>query len=163
MRIFIDTTYLMPLFGLETSTNRLKEDLLKYFSNKDYTFYYQMVSIIEIKWIIIKRARNDEDLRDNLEIAFSDALRFLENTENIIAYPFDSDVINDISFELERYGHLDYFDNLILASAILSTDLLISEDDKFSKLLEKQKKSKSVFYNSDLRVFTWDNFIKAKL
>lgn len=153
----------MPLFGLETSTNRLKEDLLKYFSNKDYTFYYQMVSIIEIKWIIIKRARNDEDLRDNLEIAFSDALRFLENTENIIAYPFDSDVINDISFELERYGHLDYFDNLILASAILSTDLLISEDDKFSKLLEKQKKSKSVFYNSDLRVFTWDNFIKAKL
>lgn len=163
MRIFIDTTYLMPLFGLETSTNRLKEDLLKYFSNKDYTFYYQMVSITEIKWIIIKRARNDEDLRDNLEIAFSDALRFLENTENIIAYPFDSDVINDISFELERYGHLDYFDNLILASAILSTDLLISEDDKFSKLLEKQKKSKSVFYNSDLRVFTWDNFIKAKL
>lgn len=153
----------MPLFGLETSTNRLKEDLLKYFSNKDYTFYYQMVSITEIKWIIIKRARNDEDLRDNLEIAFSDALRFLENTENIIAYPFDSDVINDISFELERYGHLDYFDNLILASAILSTDLLISEDDKFSKLLEKQKKSKSVFYNSDLRVFTWDNFIKAKL
>lgn len=153
----------MPLFGLETSTNLLKEDLLKYFSNKDYTFYYQMVSIIEIKWIIIKRARNDEDLRDNLEIAFSDALRFLENTENIIAYPFDSDVINDISFELERYGHLDYFDNLILASAILSTDLLISEDDKFSKLLEKQKKSKSVFYNSDLRVFTWDNFIKAKL
>lgn len=153
----------MPLFGLETSTNRLKEDLLKYFSNKDYTFYYQMVSIIEIKWIIIKRARNDENLRDNLEIAFSDALRFLENTENIIAYPFDSDVINDISFELERYGHLDYFDNLILASAILSTDLLISEDDKFSKLLEKQKKSKSVFYNSDLRVFTWDNFIKAKL
>lgn len=153
----------MPLFGLETSTNRLKEDLLKYFSNNDYTFYYQMVSIIEIKWIIIKRARNDEDLRDNLEIAFSDALRFLENTENIIAYPFDSDVINDISFELERYGHLDYFDNLILASAILSTDLLISEDDKFSKLLEKQKKSKSVFYNSDLRVFTWDNFIKAKL
>lgn len=153
----------MPLFGLETSTNLLKEDLLKYFSNKDYTFYYQMVSIIEIKWIIIKRARNDEDLRDNLEIAFSDAIRFLENTENIIAYPFDSDVINDISFELERYGHLDYFDNLILASAILSTDLLISEDDKFSKLLEKQKKSKSVFYNSDLRVFTWDNFIKAKL
>lgn len=153
----------MPLFGLETSTNRLKEDLLKYFSNKDYTFYYQMVSIIEIKWIIIKRARNDEDLRDNLEIAFSDALRFLENTENIIAYPFDSDVINDISFELERYGHLDYFDNLILASAILSTDLLISEDDKFSKLLEKQKRSKSVFYNSELRVFTWDNFIKAKL
>lgn len=153
----------MPLFGLETSTNLLKEDLIKYFSNKDYTFYYQMVSIMEIKWLIIKRARNDEDLRDNLEIAFSDALRFLENTENIIAYPFDSDVINDISFELERYGHLDYFDNLILASAILSSDLLISEYDKFSKLLEKQKKSKSVFYNSDLLVYTWDNFIKAIL
>lgn len=162
MRIFIDTTYLIPLFGIETSISLLKEDLIKYFSNNDFTFYYQVVSIIEIKWIILKKSRNDEDLRDELEDAFSDALRFLENTENIIAYPFDSDVINDISYELERFDQPNYFDNLILASAILSSDLLLSEDDKFKQLIEKQKRNKSVFYNTDLRVYSWTNFIKSK-
>ena len=160
MKIFLDTSFLMPLFGLEASNNLNKDELAKIFSREDLIFHYQMVSIIEIKWLILKAGRNDEDLRDKLEMAYSDALRFLEDSENIIVQPFDSDVVNDISYELEKFGHRDYFDTLILASAILSSDMLLSEDDAFIQLLERQRETKSGFYNPNLKVQNWKEFKK---
>jgi hypothetical protein len=148
----------MPLFGIKTSNNITKDDLAELFSRENLEFHYQLVSIVEIKWLIIRAGKNDDKLRDKLERAFSDALRYLEDNKNIVGQPFDSDIINDISYELQRFGHQDYFDTLILAGAILSSDFLLSEDDAFSLLLEKQKKMKSGFYNIDLKVQGWGDF-----
>ena len=153
----------MPLFGLEVSNDLKKEDFFNMISRKDFSFHYNIVSIIEIKWLIKKEARKDKELRDTLESIFSDVLRFLEYEDNIKVSSSDQDIINEISYELERFGHQDYFDTLILASAILSSDILLSEDEAFKELVDKQKERKSGFYSDKLKIYNWEEFRKTLL
>ncbi|MFV2015872.1 MAG: PIN domain-containing protein [Candidatus Heimdallarchaeota archaeon] len=161
MRVFLDTIYLMPLFRLENSVNLKIEEIKKLLTRDDLRFLYQMVSLIELKWIIIRGGENNDDLRDDLEDAFSNSLRYLEDNTKILTLSIDSDTINDVSYELEKYGHRDYFDTLILASAILHADILLTEDDAFIKLVDKQRQMKSVFYNPNLRILKWKEFMKT--
>ncbi len=161
MRVFLDTTYLMPLFRLENSVNLEIEEIIKLFAREDLRFQYQIASLIELKWISIKGGYNNDDLRDDLEKAFSNTLRYLEENEKIISISIDNDTINDVSYELQKYGHKDYFDTLILASAIIHSDILLTEDDAFTKLVDKQRQLKSVFYNPNLKILKWDEFTKT--
>jgi len=160
MKVFLDTTYLMPLFRLENSLNLEIEEIKKLLTREDLRFLYQMVSLIELKWINIRGGHNNDDLRDDLETAFSNTLRYLEENSKILSISIDNDTINDVSYELQKYGHKDYFDTLILASAILHADILLTEDDAFVKLFDKQRQMKSVFYNPNLRILKWVEFIK---
>jgi len=56
VRVFLDTVYIMPLFGIETDKFSRK-DLAKLLNIKNMCFLVSLVSLIEIKWIIISKTR----------------------------------------------------------------------------------------------------------
>ncbi|RLE76498.1 MAG: hypothetical protein DRJ44_04005 [Thermoprotei archaeon] len=65
MKLFLDTIYLMPLAGLETDKFG-KEDAKILYKLKDFKFIASPVSLIEIKWIIIRESKNKPVLKEQL-------------------------------------------------------------------------------------------------
>ncbi|MCY3410170.1 MAG: hypothetical protein INQ03_00905 [Candidatus Heimdallarchaeota archaeon] len=157
MKVLLDTSYLMPLFRMEPDIKFDMDDFELILDNCTQLLLLS-ISFIELKWLVIKKGRNDPALLDRLEIAFSEALRYIENNEDILIINNSEDRINDISYELEKFGHTDYFDNVILASSMLHADILVSEDDSLIKLVSKQKSYNSIFFNPKFQIMNWKKF-----
>ncbi len=158
MRIMLDTTFLMPLFRLDPSNGFGITDFKSLLEMDTIQIFVHSVSIVELKWLIIRKGRNNEGLRDKLETAFSEALRFIETSNKISVIGIEMDILNDVTYELEKYGHNDYFDNLILAGAILHADLLLTEDGSFREMITMQRERNSIFNNSNLTIHNWISY-----
>ncbi|MHA1847288.1 MAG: hypothetical protein ACTSXU_06560 [Promethearchaeota archaeon] len=134
-RCFLDTTYLMPFFGLDVSIDKLYEQLSQVIRNANYHFLYSPVSIIEIKWQVIKLGRSGCDI-DELELRFSQAITSLKSNSQWELVDFVDASINDLSFELRKLGHDDYFDTIIASTALWKADLLVTEDGPLKKVIQ---------------------------
>lgn len=157
MDYFIDTSFLMPLFKIETEIPNLKEELDDILSSGNVKFYFSPVSVIEIKWQVIKAGKSDLSEQKALEQAFSKALDSIKrNSEKYEKVSFLDSQINDISYQLMSLGHKDYFDTIIGASAIRDAITLISLDEDLKKVI-KNFLSKSMLY-TDIEVLNWNEF-----
>ena len=112
IKVHIDTTYLMPIFGLESLTKGLNNQILKIFQLNQVTFNYSPVSIIEIKWQISKLSKSGID-EDVFERKFSQALTSLKEDKRYDVIDFFDAKINELSFKLRKLGHDDYFDTIL--------------------------------------------------
>ena len=86
MRLLLDTTYLMPLSGIETD-KFTKEDSKILFSAKNIYFLVSPVSLIELKWIIISKSKGNPVLRSKLRKEYRYLLEFLRYTTFIKLTP----------------------------------------------------------------------------
>lgn len=156
MKIFLDTTFLMPLFGLETSINNLSKQFKTIIEDSSLRFMYSPISFIEIKWQIIKLGRQGKD-RDKLEELFSNTLGTLKYEDVFISVNLDNPTINSISYELQKMGHSDYFDTVIGASAMITSDILLTEDGKLSKRIFKLSERNPAIYPA-IEINSWRIF-----
>ena len=146
LKVFLDTTFLMPLFGLEPDLKNLVKDFDPLWSLLDLEFYYSSFSIMELKYIFIKVAKTSENA-PVLEKQFSSALNYLKKSSRLKNVPFLEGKLNDTAFELRRQGHPDIFDRIIVASAIHYSDYFLTQDKPLTKLctsLITQKKYPSI-------------------
>lgn len=141
IRCFLDTTYLMPLFGFDVSVKNLKRQLLQAMSEDRFIFMYSPVSLIEIQWQVIKLGRTGHDV-DELEKRFSRAITSLKNATRWKAIDFVDAKINDLAFDLRRTGHQDYFDTVIASSALWHADLLVTEDEPLKLAIQAHLSTK---------------------
>ena len=157
---FLDTTYLMPLFQLDITIEGFEEEFHEIFQSGRFYFLFSPVSILEIKWQIIKLSKSGHSI-DELEKASSRALRTIQKTEQFKLVNFVDEAINSVSFELRKQGHNDLFDTIILGSALSTAAIFVTEDEPLRKVL---KKYEQLTVNSEkrarLETHDWRSFVK---
>jgi len=123
--LMLDTTYLLPLFGIDVPLQRYPEVFPKLIAKHEV--WYSPLSLVEAKWIILKLVRRDvgkreaylEKYRRGLGVLFAHSrLRQTELTTPQTEYEAD-ELLRKVS---------DYFDRMIYATAKQLGLTLISED-----------------------------------
>ena len=117
------------------------------------------ISIVELKWIIIKLAKNGKD-KNILEKQFSESLASLKFDSRFTEASFIDPIINDISYELTKLGHNDYFDTVIAANALWSADILLSEDGPLKAFIGSLLKSTTVQDLKPIQLLSWNQMKK---
>ncbi|OLS12196.1 MAG: hypothetical protein RBG13Loki_4198 [Promethearchaeota archaeon CR_4] len=156
-RCFIDTTYLMPLFGLNPSIQHLNDQLLQILRLDRFTFLYSAVSLIEIKWQVMHLGKHGHAI-DQLERQFSLALSSLKIDPRHECVDFLNADINDLSYELRKLGHNDYFDTIIASSALWEAEIFITEDAPLKKVCQKYIESNQSSEIKKIEILDWNAF-----
>ena len=150
-KLLLDTTYLLPLFGvgvkLEGFTNLLPGIL------NEYTVLYNPISIVESKWIVLRLMRRHPSMRENLLITFRDGLRVLLESEKLVQTSLTSPEVEEVADRLLIEGGVkDYFDRIIYATAVKHNLTLLTEDKDLLKLtlIKEMPKPKKVIKWSEL-------------
>jgi predicted nucleic acid-binding protein len=129
--LMLDTTYLLPLFGIDVPLQRYPEVFPKLIAKHEV--WYSPLSLVEAKWIILNLVRRDvgkreaylEKYRRGLGVLFAHSrLRQTELTTPQTEYEAD-ELLRKVS---------DYFDRMIYATAKQLGLTLISEDRVLKRL-----------------------------
>ena len=128
-KILLDTSYLLPLFGIDVEIDGLEENFPKVL--KKFEVYYNPISLIEAKFIILRLLKDGidllEDYRIGLNSVFAEDLlkpTLLTNSE-----------IEEIADRLLiDKGLKDYFDRMIYATSVVFKLALVTEDRKLIEL-----------------------------
>ncbi len=160
LRIHLDTTFLMPFFNLETDLDNLNEQYLTMLEKANYTYTYSPVSIIEIKWVLLRLERAGYN-RDTLEKQFSESLLALNHNESFKQINFVDSMINNVSYELMKMGHRDLFDTIIASSALWEADVFLTEDDDLKKRIQTLLNLNTYFELKKIQVMCWKEFVQS--
>jgi PIN domain nuclease of toxin-antitoxin system len=147
----------MPLFNLETSIPNLEKDFMKLLKTNSYQFSFSSVSIIEMKWIIIQLEKEGKD-REELEKQFSESIGALRNDNRFNEISILDPVINDISYELTKLGHKDYFDTVIASSALWQADLFLTLDKELERKINLLIEKRTFSMLSAIPILNWFKF-----
>jgi len=128
-KILLDTSYLLPIFGIDVDIRGLKEN----FSDvlRKFEVYYNPISLIEAKFIILRLLKDGIDLLKDYRIG----LNCILTEETLKPTPFTNSEIEEIADKLLiEKGINDYFDRMIYATAVTLKLILITEDRKLLDL-----------------------------
>ena len=130
-KVLLDTTYILPLLGIEIDIPNLREKIISL--AKNFKLMLNSLSILEAKWKILKLAKKESSVLES----FSEGLLFLTKGEVFEIIPFYTYEVDLIATTLYKY-HKDYIDCSILASAYINADTFITEEkNKMQELLEQ--------------------------
>jgi len=121
LRICLDSSYLLPLFGI--GLEGVPDDLLSRLSEKGHELLINEISIFECvakaaKLVISGRLRLKRLTEGLLGAAYSPML--------IRVSPYDLDTAR-LAMGVRRFLH-DFIDCIILATAVMHADVLLTED-----------------------------------
>jgi hypothetical protein len=150
----------MPLFGLDPLITDLQTQILDILQSGHNIFNYSPVSIIEIKWQVIKLIKEGYD-GESLEKQFSQALVSLKEDDRYNLIGFLEARINDLSFELRKLGHTDYFDTVIASSALWESQKFLTEDEPLKLVIQEYFKRNSDTPLKIVEILSWEEFIKS--
>ena len=132
-RLLLDTTYLLPLFGIDVKLPRFEELLPKLLEGFDAL--YNPVSLVEAKWLILRLMRRSKLRAEGLLEAYRRGLKALQFDERLKATALTEPDVEEIADRLlVEAGLRDYFDRLIYASAIVNDALLFTEDEELREI-----------------------------
>ena len=159
MKILLDTSYFLPLIGF-TISNVEKDFLLHLIDHKkNFEIYYSTISIFELQ------AKGGKEIeKGNVDMQqIIRGIQSLNNEKALIEIPFtNSTLITQLSVEL-RKQHSDFIDCLILSTALLNTDMLVSEDKWIKEFILTADFQELISYHelsSEFRVVTSKDFWK---
>lgn len=127
----MDTTYFLPLIGISPS-NTNPNFLLKLLDDKGkIQLLYSTLTIIELQAKGAKESENGN--LDPQRILMG--IQSLSQDENFHEIKVSNNsLITELTLELRKY-HTNFSDCLILATALVSADLLITENEWINKFL----------------------------
>jgi len=128
--VLVDTTYLLPIFGIPLKLDGIERRLETLFDN--YNIVINSLSLLEAKWKVLKIARK-------LKIAddfFREGLIALIHRENVRIINFYLPELDELAMRLYSI-HKDYFDCSIMAAALYFADVFLTEDSTLIELQEK--------------------------
>ena len=73
---------------------------------------------------------------------------------------FIDPIINDISYELTKLGHTDYFDTVIASNALWSADIFLTEDRPLKTKIETLFKSNTIQDLKPIQILSWNQIKK---
>jgi len=131
-KVIIDTSYLLPIFGVEVKTKIKLVDILRSYIK----IYYNPISLVEIKWVLYRIVRRGLLPLDEARKSYREGLDVLFRDKRFRQTSLTSSSIEEIADKLEDLGLRDYFDRLIAATAIAGEYKLITEDKELIKILK---------------------------
>ena len=146
-KILLDTTYLLPFFEIET--DKFSKDDLQLLMNSSINLFYNPISLVEIKWVLIRLSKRDKARFKKLKIIYSDAVDHLVYSDEIKQTLMLNGKISYLEDILLEAGVKDYFDRVIAATAKIFTGVLLTEDKELTKIV------RSVNEFKDLEIMNW--------
>lgn len=129
MKVFLDSTYFFPLMGVhEGSINQ--EFIPKLIETEQFQLYFSSITFFEISAKGAKLIRSGK----LSEVDVVDGLNSLRNWKEVSEVEPWLGEIQRLSFYFRR-DHKDFIDCLILASAVIQTDIFVSEDQQLHELV----------------------------
>ncbi len=144
--MIIDTTYLLPLARIDIRTDLLRAIVEKR-TNIDLELNdlkISLISIFELQAKATKLGISPENI--------SEAINVILNVFDTIPF-YRADII-DTAYSLYRNYLNDYIDCIILATAIVLKESLITED---KRILSIKKRVKERY---DIEIYSYDDLIK---
>jgi len=117
-------------------------------------FLVSLVSLIEIKWIIISKTKNMK-LRKTLREKYNKGLDVLYYRSRIKIPSLITPEIDEIENKLLDFGLSDYFDRIIFSIAFHEADILLTEDQEIHSMW---KDHQDIF--EGLVVISWEHFLQ---
>ena len=130
-RILLDTSFLLPILGFETS-NEIMEAFHKL---GFYELYYSDISLLEALWKIVKTIRVSEEEITRIK----EGIRALRSTAKHVSIEEEA-VENAIN--MYKLGHRDMIDNLLYSIAKTGKLKLLTVDKSLIEFIEKHEPSK---------------------
>ncbi len=151
----LDTTYLLPLFGIEIEVHAAKKHLSKLLS-LDNNILYHPLSLVEAKWVILALERRQPN---SLRARFTEGLEILLEDGRFEQSPITSPSVEHNADRLLEEGLSDYFDRMLVSTAHNLNATLITEDEE---LLNSKGPTRilSGFRTTTLSVFV-EELVKA--
>ena len=144
INLLLDTTYVLPLFGIDINLdNDFREEIKQLWKKgvKNYNIYLSSASIIESVYKLNREYRNSEDpeILNRYHVVLPTIIR--SKIVKIID-PFLNPVIAESSMKIREFGHKDLMDCWIAASAIKIDAIFLTEDKELKNLLKKNPELK---------------------
>ncbi len=153
--IILDTTYILPLFGIEVDlTPDFNKTIKRIWSSglKEFEFYLPSVCLIEVLFKLLGEYRKNKE--------FGILERYYISLPTIIKSPvkvFDSELSPEVSLiaiKIRHSGHSDMMDCWIAATAAALNGILLTEDKTLRDSLENTSETKT------LQIWTWKDMIQ---
>ncbi|MHA1916765.1 MAG: PIN domain-containing protein [Candidatus Ranarchaeia archaeon] len=149
----LDTTYILPFFGINVEIKNIKNDLKKIITKLPDSLVVTSCSLIEGKWKTLqayKKTRKNEYLtRGNLALEGFKTNRYFK-----ILNPWIVPNATKFADELFQLGHVDYMDCWIAGTAKAENANLVTEDKQLKQLIKKIPNWKK------MNILSWDTFLK---
>lgn len=158
LSVVLDTTYVLPLFGIEPSLgNKFIGEIQKMWENQlhDFKFFLPDVCLIEVLHKLNRefRKKNDPKIMER----YSLVLPSIQTSESVeLIESFKNQTISEYAIKIRGTGHPDLFDCLIGASAIYTESILVTEDQPL------KDKILSLSLEKDIKILDWKKFSKFK-
>lgn len=156
MKILFDSTYFFPLIKVEIEQSSPQIVSLIH-RNQSIEIQYSSITLFELSAKGAKMVKSGKlthkDVIDGINALVS--WRDIKSIE-----PWNGEV-QRLAFEF-RNDHSDYIDCLILASAIIYSDVFLSEDQTLKKLFKENWKIKTRELNTEFKIINSDQ-LKARL
>lgn len=144
-RLIIDTTYLLPVFGIEI--DKSDEEIVQ-IKNMwihglvGFDLYISSISIIEIvyKLNFIFRNQNTNEILDRYPLVLSAIL----NNPNLHIFYSETDLLaSEMAMMIRKMGHTDLLDAWIAGSAYALDGIFLTEERKLIHILKQISEFKS--------------------
>ncbi|MFP3190388.1 MAG: hypothetical protein RXR31_03500 [Thermoproteota archaeon] len=123
-KILLDTVYLLPIFSIDIGINEI--DVLFQKILESYDVYYNPISLIEAKLIILKLMKKDKGNREEYLKSFIKGLRTILKDERLKQTEITNAAIEEYADNL--VGEIkNYFRRTIYATAKYINALLLTE------------------------------------
>jgi len=153
--IVLDTTYVLPLFGIEIKLiPEFIEKLDQIWSKglKNYKIYLPSICLIEVMYKLLSEYRKKPDLK-----IINRYQLILPTVLNSPIKIFNTELSQKgslIAIKIRHAGHNDVLDCWIAASAAALNAILLTEDKDLKNIL------KTVPDTKNLQVWTWKDLIR---
>ena len=131
--ILLDTSFLLPILGFETS-----DRVLAAFKRiSPYELYYNDISILEALWKIVKIIRGTREELSRIEEgirAINEYMRYAQ---------INGEALKNAIY-MYRLGHRDMIDNILYSIALSKGLKLLTVDEELSAFVAKHRLPKDV-------------------
>lgn len=132
-KLLLDTTYLLPLFGIKIKLKDFENFFPKILNN--YKIMYNPISFIEAKWIILKLLKEKPAIKDQLLESYKIGLKAILMDNRFLQTVITNNEIEDIADKLLlKAGIKDYFDRIIYATAAIYNTTFLTEDKELATI-----------------------------
>ncbi len=128
-RLLLDTSFLLPVLGFETS-QRVMKALPKLAGHE---LYYSEISLLEALWKIVKvlKSRPAEDIERVIE-----GVRAIR--DSMLHAPVTAEAVEQ-AIRMYLMGHRDMVDNLLYSIALANNLTLLTIDDTLVDFIHRHK------------------------
>lgn len=122
----LDTTYLLPFFGMEIRVEGVKHHLSQLLTSGRKLLFHPL-SLVEAKWVVLAIERKG---KQGLRASFLEGLDALLADKRFAPSPLTSKAVEANADRLLDEGLQDYFDRMLASTAHSLQTILLTEDEE---------------------------------